>query len=694
MTRIIKTLCFIIGLGACALGIFSTAAAVDFTYQGNALWAYMEDAVIDGKHVFCAMHHGLMILDITDPSSPVEVSSYNLFAGIGQSIAVSGKYAYMGLRGGGMLILDISDVTSPQPVSEFPVVNWVSALCVVGTNVFVSDAFQGLRVVDVSDPANPSEINFSPTLIGQSDEISVAQGDYLYLSDDRDLRIIDISVPANPQQVAMYHAPNMIRDFSPADTLGYLAAGDSGLIVLNIADPASPVEIAREQFDGGQVRSIVVHGDLIYSGQGSWQSGYAIGLIDVSDPTQPTASGQVESGGYALHGAPGQLLVTDKYNRYELYDVGTPTEPQFLSASLIPYYGFPGYGQEIVTDGKFVYVAGGDMGLVIVDITDPTSPDVVSQGINPNRCFDLELRDRYIYLADDGDYSTEGLKIVDVSHPAAPEIVGSLRLSSCNKITVDGSYAYLGGNGPTNYIVSISDPANPVQLGTTYIPGITNGFAVNGKYLYISYGFGLVIADISSPSQPVILDTLATENGFGEILMYKGYLLAAVTGGFEIMDVTTDPLTPTSVAFCACPAYDIKPYGDYLFIGNSQGTTLIEMNPPTVPAVVASRPLATGADAVAPYYNGLATYDPEGLTIFSVSMPACCNYPGDANYDLNTNLADVVFLINLIFKDGPPLLCPAAGDANGDCEVNIGDAVYLVDYIFRSGDAPVCASCP
>ena len=63
---------------------------------------------------------------------------------------------------------------------------------------------------------------------------------------------------------------------------------------------------------------------------------------------------------------------------------------------------------------------------------------------------------------------------------------------------------------------------------------------------------------------------------------------------------------------------------------------------------------------------------------------------GDANGNGDVNVADAVYIISYIFRDGPAPVPPAAGNANGDAQVNVADAVYLISYIFRSGPAPVC----
>ncbi|MCK4403686.1 MAG: hypothetical protein KAW02_01225 [candidate division Zixibacteria bacterium] len=63
---------------------------------------------------------------------------------------------------------------------------------------------------------------------------------------------------------------------------------------------------------------------------------------------------------------------------------------------------------------------------------------------------------------------------------------------------------------------------------------------------------------------------------------------------------------------------------------------------------------------------------------------------GDANGDQIINLADVVYLITYLFKDGPAPIPLDAGDVNCDGEVNLADVVYLINYLYRDGLPPPC----
>jgi predicted outer membrane repeat protein len=63
---------------------------------------------------------------------------------------------------------------------------------------------------------------------------------------------------------------------------------------------------------------------------------------------------------------------------------------------------------------------------------------------------------------------------------------------------------------------------------------------------------------------------------------------------------------------------------------------------------------------------------------------------GDANGDLTVDIADVVYLINYLFIDGPPPDPLGAGDANCDGTIDSADVVYLINYLFIGGPPPCC----
>jgi hypothetical protein len=64
---------------------------------------------------------------------------------------------------------------------------------------------------------------------------------------------------------------------------------------------------------------------------------------------------------------------------------------------------------------------------------------------------------------------------------------------------------------------------------------------------------------------------------------------------------------------------------------------------------------------------------------------------GDANGDGQINVADAMYILNYLFRNGPPPVSSEAGDANCDGDCGVLDVVFLLNYLFRHGPSPLDA---
>ena len=70
----------------------------------------------------------------------------------------------------------------------------------------------------------------------------------------------------------------------------------------------------------------------------------------------------------------------------------------------------------------------------------------------------------------------------------------------------------------------------------------------------------------------------------------------------------------------------------------------------------------------------------------------CCTERGNVNGQDGVNVADLTYLVDYLFFDGPVPPCPGESDADGSGAINVADLTYMVDYLFFDGPAP--AVCP
>jgi hypothetical protein len=115
------------------------------------------------------------------------------------------------------------------------------------------------------------------------------------------------------------------------------------------------------------------------------------------------------------------LLSAYAYGAYSLQDANTlyvldisdPTNPQIVGNC-----DTPGYGYHIALAGDYAYVTDGTSGLHLIDIHNPTSPYIITS------C-NVQGWSNYVALAKDYVYVTAGppdtLKIIPSLHPELPE---------------------------------------------------------------------------------------------------------------------------------------------------------------------------------------------------------------------------------------------------------------------------------
>jgi hypothetical protein len=106
-----------------------------------------------GKYLYGRGNNGLRILNVSDPTTPIEVGVYTdprVSSGF-YSMQVHGEYGYI-YGAGGLGIVDLSDPARPQPLGIVPIRAW--QLIVNEPRAYVLNE-SGLYVIDVSNPRVP-----------------------------------------------------------------------------------------------------------------------------------------------------------------------------------------------------------------------------------------------------------------------------------------------------------------------------------------------------------------------------------------------------------------------------------------------------------------------------------------------------------------------------------------------------------
>jgi hypothetical protein len=157
------------------------------------------------------------------------------------------------------------------------------------------------------------------------------------------------------------------------------------------------------------------------------------------------------------------------------------------------------YPRNSAIGGNYLYVAESSAGLRILDISTASAPFEIGYCYLPGPASGVALGDHFAYLS----AGMGGLCIVDVADPNMPMMVGSnSEFEAAAGLAVSGNYAYVLCDY-TVKIADISQPTSPTLLGQIGFSGYAQGIAVSGNYAYVvCEDAGFWIVDVSNPAQP------------------------------------------------------------------------------------------------------------------------------------------------------------------------------------------------
>ena len=273
----------------------TTAVARNMEYVGQIGGTTVAVAV-SGDYAYLGEGPRLIILDVSDPASPLVVGQTEPFPGTVEGGTVAGNYAYVAANDGGLQVVNVSNPAAPAETGFCDTPGRASDVAVSGAYAYVAVDGGGLRVMNVSSPWAPYEI-------GAHGSPSAARGvaveeQYVYVADyNTGLVILNVTTPAAPSLVASLDTPGSARDVDVVGAYAYIADYNGGLRVFDGSVPSSPDEVGFWDTDSPATQDVVVSGDYAYLADGS----RGLSIVDVSNPTSPAKVGSVGTSGY-VHG--------------------------------------------------------------------------------------------------------------------------------------------------------------------------------------------------------------------------------------------------------------------------------------------------------------------------------------------------------------------------------------------------------
>lgn len=301
------------------------------------------------------------------------------------------------------------DIIGPQPINKS------GKIYAYANFIFVNEPYKGIHIIDNTNPQAPLKTGFI-TIAGNVD-ISV-KDNYLYADSLQDLIVLDISDLNNIQQVSRLE----------------------GVLQDNIA---WPVEAEIVDATGWNSESEILVGWEVVSERRLiseteteiWRGGLAFAEMASAD------GGTGQGGSMARFKIVGQYLYAVDSHFINVFDISDLETPQVLDDV------FAGFDIETIFNQGDRLFLGSMSGMYIYDITNPATPQYISEFQHGTACDPVVVDENYAYVTlrgGNGCGATEsGLYIVDISDIEQPELIKSYPLNGPYGLGVKGSQLFV-----------------------------------------------------------------------------------------------------------------------------------------------------------------------------------------------------------------------------------------------------------
>ena len=247
----------------------------------------------------------IVILDITNPDNPIEISSLQTGQEahpLALTLKLYDTTLYI-ITNNNLWIINVSDPNRPKETGQIPLVGGFMQISAKNAYVLSYNPTNGLIIntFDISDPVHPIIVG-QITIPGTSIVAMDISGSLLFALAHNGLYIYDISITsslkqigflANPFPAPTISAPEGIPDYFFDMALSgkdlYITAGINQLLVVDISNPAVP-KIVNEFETREQGTQMIVSGETAYmlacNGAVAFSEGIRnlLTAIDISDP--------------------------------------------------------------------------------------------------------------------------------------------------------------------------------------------------------------------------------------------------------------------------------------------------------------------------------------------------------------------------------------------------------------------------
>ena len=482
-------------------------------------------------------------------------------------VVIRGQYAYLSCGenwDAGLVKVDLSDPRNPQIVGNSYIGSFARGVQLYGDYAYVANAGGGFfTVLRVSKPDNPAHFGWVGRVKGLSGPgLGVDEKRKLMLAfAGSELRVLDLSDAEKPKPIGSMKARGN-SEVRIAGDVACVAAGPGGAQFVDLSDPRKPREIAHFPLQNAQ--DVELHGGHAFVSD--IKQGIIV-VLDITDPASPREVSRIEGlnrNGIRFDIVERQdrlLLFVAQYGGGDvrIFDVTDRAAPRQVGrwVNRSPWKGLPGRGgnlADVAVQGNLAVVTNLCYGLHVLDVSDPTKPELVGEVRAAGEAGNLHVLDDATVVVED---FCQACLVFDTKDPADMKIVGHYPMGGrCwPGAALRRPYFYLSHQFPAGITtVDLSDRHNPkpVSFLKTGMGLGALDMVARGDYVYAvhRYGYNVMTLDVSSPSSPKVLSksnsgstaSLPSLDAAEEVLLVANHGDAG-PGPLSIWDITAPGLT-------------------------------------------------------------------------------------------------------------------------------------------------------
>ncbi|MDQ3034478.1 MAG: hypothetical protein M3Y87_18865 [Myxococcota bacterium] len=389
------------------------------------------------------------------------------------------------------------------------------------------------------------------------------------------------SCPMHHDPIVATHAiPSFSgRQLVRVGSLVYVPTGTGGLRIVDVSTPSAPVDVGGHALRAEDVAIVGSHAVVVGYGHG-------LSVLDVSTPSSPTLVASV-----ALAGNPEAIEIAGGYAYVLGDDLQVVDLRTIASPTLVATHGTPGYGSDLVIIGSRLFLSDSVNGIRVVDVSVPTAPTLLGAiGLEgASRFYGLEaIGTQLLAVTFVGfspvRYELRSFDTAATGFPRTGSLPLDIRSTVVARVTVVGSEAYVVAGSTMLEVVDVSDPAHPSITGRVTCGGSAVIDAGDGRHLVCARGTRLDVVDLAHGARHLAVTPVSDPES---LVLARGLLFVA-GDGLSIFDVS-DPASPALVSrYTTAQTYDVAVAGELAYVAYYGRAEIVSIADPRRPTLVAT----------------------------------------------------------------------------------------------------------